>query len=401
MNIQGINVIGYFQGRLGLGETARLIVSSLEKQRVPFSLISADFVAPHHSKMTSSYKCEEECKYPINLFCLGLEDVPFFIQSKGHKYAKGRYNIGLFFWETNVIPHSIIKKISHFDEIWVMSRYNQECLSAVTTVPVHHIPHPIRFQEPEIFNKASYGLPDKYTFLFCFDFYGIVQRKNPIATVKAFQKAFSGCNDVQLVIKSLNGDRHKQLLQPLLNEISGDSRIRWIDEAMSAERRYGLINACDCYVSLHRSEGFGLSLAEAMAMGKPVIATGYSGNLDFMTQKNSYLCDFALVPIGPNIRPYPPNGLWADVNIDQAASWMNHVVNDRPEATIRGLLGQKEIRSNNSLDAVGICIEERLQKIVPHSKKSYGQWYFNSICSIAQYYCKGMMRRARSLYGPS
>jgi len=187
--MKGINVIGYFQGRLGLGETARLIVSSLEKQSIPFALVSADFVAPHHSKMASPYVCDDECKYPINLFCLGQEDIPFFIQSKGQKYAKGRYNICLFFWETNVIPKDILKKISHFDEIWVMSHYIQESLSAATSVPVYHIPFPIRYEQHGLFDKASYGLRDKYTFLFCFDFYGIFQRKNPLAIVRAFQKA--------------------------------------------------------------------------------------------------------------------------------------------------------------------------------------------------------------------
>ena len=292
----GVNVIGYFRGQLGLGETVRSIVMALEKQSIPFSIISADFLAPHHSKTAEySYPFEEMGKYAINLFCIGNDDIAFYLLNKGVECIKEHYNICLFFWETNVIPKDKLQMLSCFDEIWVATKYNQECLSAAIHVPVHHVPHPLQLKYKQgTPDKRSFDLDDKFTFLFCFDFYGISQRKNPTATIEAFRKAFPECNDVQLVIKSHNGHNHRHLLSPILEGIKNDPQITWIDESMTQERRFDLINSCDCYVSLHRSEGFGLSIAEAMLMEKPVIVTGYSGNLDLRILKIVICADIRL-----------------------------------------------------------------------------------------------------------
>ena len=291
----GVNVIGYFQGQFGLGESGRLLVTALKSCSIPYCLISADCIVANHKGEPYPEAFEEKGRYAINIFCIDILYLLPLIDKYGIQIIKAHYNIVLFFWETNIVPEDRLKLLAYFDEIWVATRYNLESLSSVVQVPVCHIPHPLQLNyHPGMPCRTSFGLDDRFTFLFCFDFFSNFQRKNPLAIIKAFQQAFPERKDVQLVIKSHNGQHYSDLLNPALEDIKSDSRITWLDETMDQKRRYDLINACDCYVSLHRSEGFGLTMAEAMLMEKPVIATGYSGNLDFMTHENSFLCGYKL-----------------------------------------------------------------------------------------------------------
>ena len=399
----GVNVIGYFQSALGNGETGRLVVSSLEKHSIPHSLISADFLAPNRAKEENDLVFEKKGKYAINLFCIDIVYLLPFLRKFGVDFIKDRYNILLFFWETNILPDDRRKLFDYFDEVWVTTRYNQECLSSLISIPVTHIPHPLQLNYIQNApTKSSFGLDDKFTFLFCFDFFSNCQRKNPLAVIRAFQKAFPEKNDVQLVLKSQNGHFNKHVLQPLMEEAKGDSRIIWIDESMDQKRRYDLMNACDCYVSLHRSEGFGLTMAEAMLLEKPVIATGYSGNLDFMNPDNSFLCGYKLVSVGLNNYPYPPKGVWADVNIDEAVFWMDFVFNHPEEAKAKAAQGKKDILRNHSFDAVGGFMGDRLRKIVSVSptrttKSRSKGWQFRLLWDILAYYAKGASRRGKKM----
>ena len=275
---KGVNVIGYFQGQFGLGEAGRLIVSALEKQSIPLCLLSADSVVKGQSMRPYEHTFDDKPKYDVNIFCIDVYYLLFLLDKYGVDLIRGRYNIILFFWETSVVPKDRLKLLSYFDEIWAASRYNFDTLSSSLRAPVCHLPIPIKMDYiPGIPSKSSFELEDKFTFLFCFDMSSSMKRKNPVAIIEAFRRAFPQRNDVQLVIKSQNGQHHPKDLNSVLELIKSDSRIRWIDESMSQSRRYDLINACDCYISLHRAEGLGLTMAEAMLMEKPVIATGYSG----------------------------------------------------------------------------------------------------------------------------
>lgn len=359
----GVNVIGCFKGQFGLAETARLFVVALQKQGIPHSLISADFLVPNYSKMQEhDFVFEEKGKYAVNLFCTNDEAIEVFIDRMGIQHVKNHYNISTCFWETNNLPKERLKKLNLLDEVWVTSHYIHETISSKTDVPVYHIPQPIQLNYTQgTPNKAAFGFDEKFTFLFCFDFNSIFDRKNPKALVKAFQKAFPEQNHVQLVIKSQHGHLRKHQLDQALKLIKDDPRIKWIDETMDQKKRYDLMNACDCYVSLHRSEGLGLTMAEAMLLEKPVIATGYSGNLDFMTKENSFLCGYKLVPVGPGNDPYPPEDIWADVDIEEAAHWMNYVIKHNEEAKVIASRGKEDILRHHLPEAVGKKIAERLQ----------------------------------------
>ena len=143
-------------------------------------------------------------------------------------------------------------------------------------------------------------------FLFVFDFFSVLERKNPLGLIEAFTRAFRPGEGPMLVIKTINGDSQRSTISKRCAPRRRAGRdILVIDEYYSAEEKNALLGLCDCYVSLHRSEGLGLTMAEAMGLGKPVIATGYSGNLDFMTPENSYLVDYMMGAVPADCDPYP------------------------------------------------------------------------------------------------
>jgi hypothetical protein len=137
--------------------------------------------------------------------------------------------------------------------------------------------------------------------------------------------------------------------------------VHLLERQLGAEERDSLMNAADCYVSLHRAEGFGYTLAEAMWLGKPVIATGYSGNVDFMTPENSFLVDHRLVPIGPGNDPYPPDGVWAQPDVDHAARLMRQVFDDPEAARQRGRRAAEDVRASHGPKAAGRAMADRLR----------------------------------------
>ena len=172
-------------------------------------------------------------------------------------------------------------------------------------------------------------------FLFIFDMSSTLERKNPLGLISAFKQAFQSGEKVSLVIKVSRGERHPDEFHRLLNAAKRVGAIV-IDQRLAREELNGLIAACDCYISLHRSEGLGLTLAEAMMLSKPTIATAYSGNLDFMDEKNSLLVGYDLVEIQSDAGPYEKGHRWADPSIPEAVNAMRWVFNHPEEARLLG-----------------------------------------------------------------
>ncbi len=200
-------------------------------------------------------------------------------------------------------------------------------------MPVAHIPTPVTMRAGVAPDRAAVGLPDGFVFLFSFDFNSVVARKNPAGVVEAFRRAFPEPRaGVSLVLKSINGDRHPEALAALTEAIGGRTDIQLRDEFLDADLRDVLVASCDCYVSLHRSEGFGFTLAEAMLLGKPVVGTAYSGTADYLSDATGFVVDHELVPIGPDAEPYPADGQWAEPDLDHAGQLLRQVVDDPEEA---------------------------------------------------------------------
>ncbi|MGH2841504.1 MAG: methyltransferase domain-containing protein, partial [Solirubrobacteraceae bacterium] len=247
-------------------------------------------------------------------------------------------------------------------EIWVYSHYVQAILSRVSPVPVVRVPLPIVAPRPGG-DIADLNLPDGFTFLFLFDFYSTLQRKNPLGLVEAFTRAFAPGEGPQLVLKSHNGDFKPDRLAALQEAAAGRPDIHLVDRFLKAQDMAALMRRADCYVSLHRAEGFGLTLGETMALGKPVIATGFSANLDFMTPDNSYLVRYDEVDVGPEGENYPATGTWAEPDLDHAAQLMREVWEHQDEAQARGERAQRELGDGFSLEAVGEVARLRLKRL--------------------------------------
>jgi FkbM family methyltransferase len=245
----------------------------------------------------------------------------------------------------------------------VGSEHVAAALRPVSKVPVVKVRIPVTMPSIVPYSREQLGLPEGYLFLFMFDFHSVIERKNPIGVIEAFRKAFTPGSGASLVVKCINGESKPDEYDRLRLAARGHPDVHIIDRYVSAQEKDAMVAAADCYVSMHRSEGFGLTPAEAMYLGKPVIATGYSGNLEYMTHDNSYLVDYALKPIGLGNDPYPPDGEWADPDIDHAARLMHEVVENVDEAARRGRQAASDIRAGFSADAAGETMEQRLEQV--------------------------------------
>jgi len=222
---------------------------------------------------------------------------------------------------------------------------------------------PVSMPQIEAFDRGDLGLPEGFVFLFVFDYHSVFARKNPLGLVEAFGQAFPEGSGASLVLKSINSEHHPGEHGRLIEAAKGHRDIHIIDRYVTAAEKNAMFAGCDCYVSLHRSEGFGNTLAEAMSLGKPVIATGYSGNMEFMTAQNSYPVDYTLAPIGDDAGPYPATGEWAEPDVGHAARLMRHVFENQGEAGERGLRAAEDLRRNHSAEAVGRVMAERIRRV--------------------------------------
>ncbi|MBW3653722.1 MAG: methyltransferase domain-containing protein [Actinobacteria bacterium] len=397
----GVNAVGYLRGGLGLGQAARLYVQALHEAGVPVRTTTLDVnlpdvVAPDgrraQIKTTDFADLHVEGELPFNLICVNAPELPAFHAELGEDFFRDRYTIGVWAWEVDVVPPSWDRAFGLVDEIWVYSRYVQEILSHASPVPVVRVPLPI-VAPPPGGDISALQLPDGFQFLFLFDFYSTLARKNPLGLVEAFTRAFEPGEGPQLVLKSHNGDFKPDKLARLREAIGDRPDIRLVDRFLSAADMAALMRRADCYVSLHRAEGFGLTLGESMALGKPVIATGFSANMDFMTAENSYLVHHTETDVGPEGENYPAQGTWAEPDLDHAAELMREVWEHQDEARERGARAQREIAEHFSLEAVGEAARERLRRLATTRRHSAGGGYGIAVDSLpAQSYVESAQR---------
>ena len=351
----GVNVLGYLDFDQSLGQIAREIVSALEAAHTPVAPIN------HHrsgcARRPDPIELPREARYATNIVIVNADQFEFVVADHGATLLDGRYTIAYWFWELEFVPLAMRKAIDHVDEIWVGSQFVADAFSRVTDKPVRLVPLPIGQPEPSARDRASFGLDDdRFVFLATFDYGSVPERKNPFGVIDAFTRAFADGEGPLLWIKTLNGDKGWQQHERLLLAASGRSDIIVWDEHLSRPDQMAVLKAADCLVSLHRSEGLGLHCAEAMWLGKPVIATRYSGNLDFMDDSCSALIDYELVPVRYGQGIYPPEATWAEPNTEQAAFWMRRLENDAALCAKLGTKARERMAAQPSLDETGRTI---------------------------------------------
>lgn len=365
-SMYGVNVSGFIKGQFGLGEGVRSNIRSIKAANVPYCVNDLNMNLPKY--ISNADNIDEQLKstndYAINLIQVNMDMIPKVVESVGTRYFEGKYNIGFWAWELENFPEASKTFFPLFNEIWVPSNFCAEAISKISPVPVLKFMHSIEIPEPK-FDRETFNLPqEKFIFLTIFDYYSSIDRKNPIAVIDAYVKAFGRNNpDVLLVIKSSISKEFPKDKRILMDKIDNNSSIILIEEILEKEHLYSLMNCCDCFVSLHCSEGFGLTMAEAMYLEKPVIGTAYSSNVEFMNNANSYLVNYSLVRTPSNFYYSNNSDYWADADTEHAAQLMMDVFHN-PEKTLK-IAKQAKIDAHTVLspEVIGNKIKNRIDLI--------------------------------------
>lgn len=337
----GMNVFGSFERDAGVAESARCCVKAAQAAGIEAVLISLGSEAGADPDKETAPAVENP--HSVNVFHLEVPQTSCVDETHGAALRKGHYNIGYWTWELPEFPDYWLENFEAVDEVWVPSRFVWEAIAAKSPIPVLVMPHAIGLEPASGITRADLGLPpDEFLFLTLFDFDGSLPRKNPVGAIEAFRRAFGDREGVRLVVKTQHADRHPDELALVNTALRGARNITLLDRTIPRPEMTALQSLCDCVVSLHRAEGFGLGLAEAMRLGKPVIATNWSGNLEYMSVSNSCLVDFDLVPLTETTGPYKRGQIWAEPNLHHAAFWMRGILE---EPTLRQRIGAHAQRS--------------------------------------------------------
>ncbi len=358
----GVNVAGHLNSEKGTGEAARSAIEMLKAANVPLALNNiVDTSSANIETEFTDFSAENP--YAFNLVCVSADQAANFAWHKGGTYFQGRYNIGLWNWELTSFPDEWLPYLQYFDEIWVPSNFVLNVLSSVSPVPVRRFPYSLRPESDrrDDLERSRFGLSSEhFLFLFMFDFQSFFERKNPLGLIEAFKRAFRRDEDVVFAIKSVHADA--QAVRAMREAAEG-ANVKVMDTVLGRQEVNALYHLCDCYVSLHRSEGFGLTLAEAMRSAKPVIGTAYGGNTDFMTSENSYPVRYRLIEIDRDHGPYKKGSVWADPELDHATELMRHVYENREEARAIGRKAREDILRLLHPRVVGDSMKQRLLTI--------------------------------------
>lgn len=355
----GVNLSGYLTAALGIGQVGRLLVDACDRAGVPVS--TRVFTATASRRDIRHDERGRFGEHPVNLVVVNADQLPAWTATTGAGVGTDRYTIGVWFWELAHLPEYFAHSLTLVDEVWVTSEFLRRPLLAISDKPVHVMPMPVEVPETgAVFDRARYGIPDGPMFLFMFDYFSTVDRKNPLGLIDAFCAAFAEGEGPVLVIKSINGDQVRSERERVRFRAAGRSDIVLLEDYLSPEENAALLGAATAYVSLHRSEGYGLTIAESMARGVPVVATNFSGNLEFTTPDDSILIDCALAPVPTGAGPYPAGATWAEPDLAAAAAAMRRIVAEPDWARALGAQGRERIRTAASPDAVARFVRERV-----------------------------------------
>jgi glycosyltransferase involved in cell wall biosynthesis len=363
--LPGMNVSGYFRTESGVGAAGRGYVRALRHLGVPLALRDLSELNVNRAEDRTLNGFVNEHPYDVNLICTDVELHFAVLSHLGEEYFDDRYNIAIWAWELPRFPRRWYDRFAYYDEIWVGTSFIANALAPIAPVPVVRIPPPLAGGPAGSREEGRRRLGvqhHEFLFLFIFDFHSHIARKNPVAVIDAFRAAFTPSEPVRLVIKSVNGSSNPSELTALRERAAGHP-ILIHDGYWPEEELRDLMAACDAYVSLHRSEGTGLTISDAMAVGKPVIATGWSGNMDFMNVANSFPVRHQLVELDENVGPYQAGELWAEPSTEHAAELMRHVFESPEDARYRGQAAQQDIELHYSEERVADLIRERLEAI--------------------------------------
>lgn len=329
-------------------------------------------VDPVHEQRFKPYAARDFGAF--NLFHLNGDEIDAVIDQLGG-LPRGR-NVVFPMWELPRYPDAWARQLERFDEVWAGSRFIADAIGAAVSVPVFHGSLATEVTSPVVRSRRYFGIPEaSYAFLFFCDLRSFVDRKNPMAVIEAFRLFLTQRPWAQsvLVVK-YHGTEHAPAVAAELARAASEigPRVILINQMMTEDDVYALIRTCDAFISLHRAEGYGLGLAEAMCLGKPVLGTAYSGNLDFMTADVSRLVDHTLIPVPPDAYPHWEGQVWAEPNIDHAASLMVELYDDPDSGRELGRRARAHMQAHFSYRAIGLRYARRIEAAMPSREENPG-----------------------------
>jgi Glycosyltransferase len=361
---KGINLIGPLNQNSGLGQSCRLLENELASSKIPYKTYNYSSEKPRES----SRKIKNNLLYRINVFHINAHELePAFCALKNTTW-NWHYNIAFWLWELEEFPDGWTSLIRLFDEIWTPSEFVSESIRKKTDKPVKTIPYWVTAECDKHITREKFGLPEnQFLFLVAYDKNSIAERKNPQGCIQAFKKAFSpDVLDVGLIIK-INHAAEQDINQ-LKRQLTGYNAY-FISDELSRSEMDSLVKLVDVYVSLHRAEGFGLILAEAMLLGTPVIATNYSANTEFMNDEVACMVDYNLVILKEDIWPYEKGSYWAEPDVEQAAEYIRKLYLDSDYYNAIKVKAQKYITKQLSEKRIVDLIRSRCEDIFNFEKE--------------------------------
>lgn len=361
----GFNLVGYLAAELGVGEAARSMAQAAKAADIPYSIEDVGYQSNNRQSDRSAWAAAVDRQFDLQVIYVNADQTPrtlTHLTSLNH--AAPAYRIGYWHWEQPRLPDAYLSSFDGLDEVWVPTAFVHEAVAAISPLPVFKVPHAISFTVEGQWSRASFGIPaGQFAVLVMYDFQSYRYRKNPEAAVAAFKLAAQSRKDACLVIKTINAAQYKDDYAALKESVAALPSVLLIDEFYSREQLYGLEANCDCMISLHRAEGFGLGPAEMMYLGKPVIATGWSGNMEFMTPMNSFPVNYELRPLAKPVGVYVAGLDWAEPDIEHAASCLVQLLDNPAHCSEVGLRAQHTMRTRFSPQVIGQQYKERFTLI--------------------------------------
>jgi glycosyltransferase involved in cell wall biosynthesis len=357
-----LGIAGLFSTASGVGEGARLAYAALD---------GAGY-APSAFDLSTAFGQVELCGGARRALGPGTGTLmvhhhgpfmPHALWALGRARVRARRIVGYWAWELPRLPADWQPCFRYVHEIWVPSHFIRDAVAAATDKPVHVVPHPLPPSPATPNMRGRLGLPDDALIVLNVMHLGSAfTRKNPLAAVAAFRRAFGDAGDRMLVIKLIAGGATQWAERALREAIAGASNIRLVEGMLPEADMAGLMAASDIVISLHRSEGFGLVPAQAMHLGKPVIATAWSGNLEFMTKRNSALVGYSLVPVHDPEGAFVADGqMWADADVEEAAAWLRRLASDAGLRAALGTAAAKDVAAQLSPQAFAANVAALVQ----------------------------------------
>jgi len=368
MPYPSITLIGHPYAPIGMGEHVRCSHRSLGRAAVRAQVMDIYGLSiPETSHLQEFEPVATKQFGNINIFHINGDEVQQALAHVTYNVPMTGYSIVYPAWELSRYPAEWAAQLDRFDEIWAPSRFIADCLRSACSKPVHHMPLGTEVQIGSFLPRRRFGIPESdFVFLFFFDLKSYIQRKNPFAVLEAFECVLKQrpTARVRLVIKANGFDES----QPAHAEFRATvarfgSRAQVLTDVLTDDEVKNLVRCCDCFVSLHRSEGFGRGMAEAMYTGRPVIGTGYSGNLDFMTPETSHLVEHQFVPVKPGEYPFHEGQVWADPDVEHAARCMVDVLDGPVQAQELARRARLHMLAEFSFRPTGIRYRDRLDAI--------------------------------------